>query len=393
MGVRTQINLEDANKLIQTSDIVLEQLKETSDGISDSTYIGQTKDNKKCIFKIYEFANKSEVINEIGILNTLKNLPTPKPLTNEKQVTDYQKKPVAVYSFLEGQSYDQPNLEQVKKIGLFLGEFHSFSKDIRSVNKNIYSQMEMKVFIENIMNCNHKEAKQAIKDSFFHKYNLIKKLSLDENCVIHGDLFPDNAKFIGNELSGVFDFVEACNGHFFFDLAVVINSWCFDEYNLNKNKFNAVLDEYNKKAPKKVEKEEIKQYMMYAALFYACQRFNTKYIEKRDADVKDYNEYLIKFDEIQSTQNIYNLWGNYIYAKNNFVDTLKSTNNIVGEYGEYLAKQYLNARSAKASEKSYDLLVNKTKYQVKTRMSKSIYSQTLGIVRSFEFNYLIIVLF
>ena len=38
--------------------------------------------------------------------------------------------------------------------------------------------------------------------------------------------------------------------------------------------------------------------MKYAALFYACQRFNTKYIEKREIEVKDYNEYLIKFDEI-----------------------------------------------------------------------------------------------
>lgn len=296
MGVRTQINLEDANELIQNSGIVLEKLKETSDGISDSTYIGQTKENKKCIFKIYEFADKSEVINEIKILNTLENLPIPKPLINEEQVTDYQNKPVAIYSFLEGESYDHPNFEQVRGIGLFLGEFHSFSKDIRSVNKNIYSQSEMKIFIDNISDFD--ELEDSIKQSFLSKYQMVNNLSLKENCVIHGDLFPDNAKFIDNQLSGVFDFVEACNGHYFFDLAVVINSWCFDEYSLNRNKFNAILEEYNKKSPQKVKQEVIKQYMLYASLFYACQRFNTKYIERRNANVKDYNEYLKKFEEI-----------------------------------------------------------------------------------------------
>lgn len=297
MGVRTIITLKEANKLFENIKLSLKSLDKTIDGISDSTYIGTLNDNNKCILKIYEFASNKEVINEIKILNTLKNLPTPKPLINDTEVKSYKEKPVAIFSFLEGQSYANPSVEQVKEIGLFLGKFHVFSKNIKSVNKNIYTQEEMKIFIKNIKNT--KEVDDNIIQKFLDNYELVESLNLEENCVIHGDLFPDNAKFKGDKLSGVFDFVEACNGNFFFDLSVVINSWCFDGYKLNIDKFNMILKTYNTNAPTKVTKNFIKEYMLYSALFYACQRFNTKYVEKRDVDVKDYDEYLIKFEEIK----------------------------------------------------------------------------------------------
>ena len=218
MGVRTTITLKEANQLFEDTKLVFKSLDKTIDGISDSTYIGTLSNENKCILKIYEFASSEEVINEIEILNTLKDLPTPKPLINDTEIKIYQNKPVAVFSYLNGKSYDNPSIQHVKEIGSFLGKFHTYSKDIKSVNKNIYTQEEIKIFIENIQK--HKDTNDNIKQMFIEKYEVIKDLNLEENCVIHGDLFPDNAKFEDDKLSGVFDFVEACNGNFFFDLAV-----------------------------------------------------------------------------------------------------------------------------------------------------------------------------
>lgn len=297
MGARTKITTEQINNLIKDTNIVLTKIDKTIDGISDSTYIGYDSNQTKYIFKIYEFASVNEVVNEINILNTFNNLPTPKAITNKDNIQIFENKPVALFTFLEGQSSINITLDQVNEIGLFLGKLHSFTQNIKSVNKNIYSQKEIKMFIDAIQNAN--DISSNIKNKFQLKYEKIKDLDLSENCVIHGDLFPDNTKFLNGKLTGVFDFIEACNGNFFFDLSVVINSWCFnDNYNLKDAYFNAILLAYNEYAPVKINERDIKHYMLYASLFYACQRFNTKFIEKRDVQIKDYNEYLVKFDNI-----------------------------------------------------------------------------------------------
>jgi homoserine kinase type II len=68
--------------------------------------------------------------------------------------------------------------------------------------------------------------------------------------VIHADYFPDNVLFVGNQVGGVIDFYFACNDAYVYDLAIMLNSWCFElDGSFNITKGQSVINAYRQKRP------------------------------------------------------------------------------------------------------------------------------------------------
>ena len=86
--------------------------------------------------------------------------------------------------------------------------------------------------------------------------------------IIHGDLFPDNALFKGNELSAVVDFSGASIGDRYFDIAVTIFSWCQDDI----VKIEAFLDAYGGD----IDISKLKEALNFAMLYYVFKRYKSK---------------------------------------------------------------------------------------------------------------------
>lgn len=93
-------------------------------------------------------------------------------------------------------------------------------------------------------------------------------------------------------------------------------------------------------------------------------------------------------------ENIKELWAEYNHYANKLSSALGRTNNIVGEYAEYLTCEYCNGELLLASHPSADVKdKNGNLYQVKSRKLKNTQTTQLGIIRSWKFDFLVVILF
>lgn len=64
--------------------------------------------------------------------------------------------------------------------------------------------------------------------------------------IVHADLFPDNVFVIGGKVDGVIDFYFSCEDYFVYDLALVVNSWCFNPIGeFQPSRFENLLNGYS----------------------------------------------------------------------------------------------------------------------------------------------------
>lgn len=264
MGIKTKISKKQLPKKYQKYNLI-----ETIDGISDSVYL---LDNIY-VLKLFENQTKQQILNEQNLLNKLKSLQVPKVV----DIFTIDDKYTILYTQILGNSVKKPRNKDIKQIGIFLKKQHNLTKNEKSSNIKLFETKRLKELI--ILSKNEKLLK------YFSKI----KIELKNDGIIHGDIFTDNVKFKDNKLMGVYDYNEACEGDFLFDLAVVSLSWCFDGKNINDEKLNVLLDAYNIQ----IDKIKFIDYIKYALIYYAT----TRYINSYNSD-----ELINKFESLHAKE-------------------------------------------------------------------------------------------
>lgn len=95
-----------------------------------------------------------------------------------------------------------------------------------------------------------------------------------------------------------------------------------------------------------------------------------------------------------SNREIFDSWKKYNEASSQLFKLLNLTNNHVGDFAEYLTAKLFNGTILPASNKSSDVKdEHGLTYQVKARRIANTFSTQLGSIRSWDFDFLIIVLF
>ena len=93
-------------------------------------------------------------------------------------------------------------------------------------------------------------------------------------------------------------------------------------------------------------------------------------------------------------EEIKDLWLKFNEYSNKLANAIGRTSNIVGEYAEYLAHQFYGGRLLEISGASADIESdNGTLYQVKSRKIKGTLTTQLNVIRSWDFDYLVVILF
>lgn len=88
------------------------------------------------------------------------------------------------------------------------------------------------------------------------------------------------------------------------------------------------------------------------------------------------------------------LWKSYNLIAKLLKDKLNRTANLVGEYAEFLIMEYSSGELLPASNKSADVRGSDGKlYQVKARKLSNSSASSLGVIRTWDFDYLAVVIF
>ena len=306
MAVYTKLEHQEVKQFLEQYNINnFKDYKGITEGVENTNYLIKTSE-QDYILTIYEKrVDENDLPFFIKLLSYLSEnkFPCPKPIANKnnEKINRIKNKNAALVTFLNGQSKNKITSEECFEIGKITAQLHEITKKFDINRKNNLS-------IENWESIFEKTIKQKIDldESIIKKtknYLNFLKDKWPKNLpqgIIHADLFPDNIFFTNNKVSGIIDFYFACNDFFAYEIAICINSLCFDNNStFNMTKAKNLIDGYTSI---RTLSEDEKKYLPILSMGAAMRFFLTRLYDfyhtdnKANVKIKDPFEYLKKIE-------------------------------------------------------------------------------------------------
>ena len=245
MAVYTEVSFEDLEAFL--ADYALgapQSFKGIAEGVENSNYYLQTE-HGSFILTLYEKrVHAGDLPFFLGLLEHLAahGISCPVPVRSSKgaQSALLNNRPAALLTFLNGLSLRRPEAAHCAAAGAALAALHEAGKDFAPTRPNALGHegwRELAALCAPRAETVQTDLRALIETT-------LTEVTADwprdlPSGVIHADLFPDNVLFMNGEVSGLIDFYFACNDSFAYDLAVMLNAWCFEPdgaYNVTKSK-------------------------------------------------------------------------------------------------------------------------------------------------------------
>lgn len=306
MAVYTKLAHQEVEQFLEQYNINnFKDYKGITEGVENTNYFINTL-AQDYILTIYEKrVDENDLPFFINLLSNLSEnkFPCPKPIANKnnQKINKIKNKNAALVTFLNGQSKNKITSDECFEIGKITAQLHEITKKFNVSRKNNLS-------IESWQNIFEKTIKQKIDldETIIKKtknYLNFLKDNWPKNLpqgIIHADLFPDNIFFTNNKVSGIIDFYFACNDFFAYEIAICINSICFDNNStFNMTKAKNLIDGYSSV---RTLSEDEKKYLPILSMGAAMRFFLTRLYDfyhtdnKADVKIKDPFEYFKKIE-------------------------------------------------------------------------------------------------
>ncbi len=273
MAVFTAVSLDDLAPWLEQFPLgQASAVKGIASGIENSNFFITTQAGEYVltIFEVLHFDQLPFYLNlmrhlaERGVL-----VPAPVANASGQLVVPLLGKPAAIVSKLEGSSQMSPQPVHCAAVGAMMARMHLAALDFPLNQPNLrgldwWNETTPKVLPKldadcAALLCAEMHFQQAFAASaHYHRLG---------RGPVHADLFRNNVMFVGEQLTGFFDFYFAGCDTWLFDVAVSVNDWCIDlaTGELDSARVRAMLDAYHAVRPFTHDEHESWQAMLRAA--------------------------------------------------------------------------------------------------------------------------------
>ncbi|MCU4179102.1 homoserine kinase [Bosea sp. BH3] len=253
--------------------------KGIAEGVENSNFLIHTTQGTYILTLYEKRVNPDDLPFFLGLMQHLatRGVICPQPVKDGRgeMLGRLAGRPAAIVTFLDGLSVRRPTAAHCQELGRGLALLHQAGADFATERVNALSVPGWRPLAE-------QAGTDADKVSPGLSQRIMAEIGVHEASwpqdlprgVIHADLFPNNVFFIGDKLSGLIDFYFACTDTFAYDLAICLNSWCFEaDGSFNLTKGQALLAGYESVRPlSEAEIEALPQLCRGSALRFLLTR-------------------------------------------------------------------------------------------------------------------------
>ncbi len=280
MAVYTDVAFDDLEGLLADYDIgEPRSFKGIAEGVENSNFALQTTRGTYILTLYEKRVSASDLPFFLGLLDHLAGhgvaCPLPVRSKSGARWTELNGRPAAILTYLDGLSLRRPGVQHCAAVGRALAELHEAGRDFPLVRANALSLAGWHRLAYSTLG----QADKVQPGLAELIVSSLRQLDMDwptglPTGVIHADLFPDNVLFLDDKVSGLIDFYFACNDAYAYDLAIMLNAWCFEQdgaYNITKGR--SLIAAYCRQRPlDAAEREALPQLARGAALRFLLTR-------------------------------------------------------------------------------------------------------------------------